>query len=179
MMHTAVRILVLCSLTFCGLILLACSGAEGQGSGTGAELSGPPVFNEHFHMREPRKCTDVTKPPNASQAAALVQCHDESMSPSQIFLRTNVKVEMGSPRAYNPNVDSGWNDIDPSAKVYPIRGHLTNYICDSNPNIGCSVFTGDNATTGACWKTSFGNWTCTLAPSLEHQENQKPGPTTY
>jgi hypothetical protein len=173
------QFLVRCLWAVGAVLLLSCNGAEGQGSGSGDALSGPPVFNEHFHMRNPRKCTDVTKPPNASQAAALVQCHDESATAAQIFLRTNVKVEMGAARAFNSSVDSGWNDIDPSAKVYPIRGHLTNYICDSNPNIGCSVFTGDNWTTGACWKTSFGNWTCTLAPSIEHQANQQPGPTTY
>lgn len=172
--------LVLCFCTVGAVILLSCNGAEGQGSGSGDALSGPPVIDAHFHTRMPRKCSKVTKPPNASQAEALVQCHDESESMAQINLKTNVKVEIGAARSFNPRIDSDWNDIDPSAKVYPIRGRSVLYICDSNLNIGCSVFTSVDESSGACWKTSFGDWICSLPPSPSQQAKyQQPGPTTY
>ena len=174
------RTLVLCLCSACAIITLSCSGADGQGSGSGDALSGPPEMDARFHTRKPRKCAKVTKPPNPSQAAVLAQCYDESETQTEIHLVTNVKLDMGAARSFNPRIDSGWQDIDPSAKVYPLRGHLVSYLCSSDPQFACSVFTSDDEGSGACWKTSFGDWRCILplAPNFNAKHKQ-PGPTTY
>jgi hypothetical protein len=171
------------ALLFCtavAVVLLSCNGAEGQGSGSGDAISGPPQMDALFHTRKPRKCAKVTKPPNVSQATALAQCDAEGETQTEIDLVTNVQLEMGAPRSFNPRLDSGWNDIDPSANVYPTRGHLVRYNCSSDPQFACSVFTADDEGSGACWKTSFGDWRCRLplAPNFTAKHRQ-PGPTTY
>ena len=56
-------------------------------------LSGPPGFSQKWQTRLPRECSKVTSPPNASQAAALVQCTMEYQSSQVISLMQEVKVE--------------------------------------------------------------------------------------
>lgn len=96
-----------------------------------------------------------------------------------------VKVEVGGPRPFVAE-DSAFREIDPSAKVYPIRGSDILYKCGPviedvlhNGGKNCSYFLQAKAE-GRCWKTKFGDWRCSLAGGGNgtHILNQ-PGPTSY
>src|SRR5271166_5384626 len=88
---------------------LGCKSVDtlAAGSGSGSDLSGPPVFNARFQAREPRKCSKVASPPSVSQAAALIQCSREQTNAHQDWITQDVKVEMGSPRAFIYQSDAG------------------------------------------------------------------------
>ncbi len=101
-------------------VLFACgksdSGAAQASSGNDAD-AGPPVINDAFGARMPRKCNAVNHVPNAAEAAALVQCAEENGGEPgaydpMIYLWQNVQVQMGGSRPYAYNSDSHYNSID-------------------------------------------------------------------
>ena len=119
-----------------------------------------------FGTRAPRVCDPVTSVPSVDQAVALVQCHTENQGSRDLILLEKVKVQIGAPRSYMGDTDSGLPDIDPATPVYPIRGSFVRYHCDpvTPDDQGTSCFTVDQpAASGACWQTSFGNWDCLMA----------------
>jgi len=163
---------------------LGCKNADSQGAGqSGAGISGPLTMLPEYDARAPRTCAKVTKPPSAAQAAVMVQCTMEGLSPTGLQLFQDVTLEMGSPRPFVYNSDAGLSGIDLNAKVYPLRGSYTGYFCSKWGGtlvpIGknCIVSAVSNAT-GACWKTSFGDWSCKLqgfSPTMV----AGPGPKTF
>jgi len=166
--------------------LLAAQGCNrgAAGSGTGASLSGPPVFNQQWQTRSARECARVTRVPNASQAAALVQCTMESQNSQGITLMQDVKVEMGDARAFIAGTDDYWESIDRSAKVYPLEGSQTLYQCAQVDDVihtkgkNCTVSPWTTSE-GRCWKTTFGDWKCNMTGSGGTPLYNQPGPTAY
>jgi hypothetical protein len=86
-----------------------------------------------------------------------------------------VEVRKGRPFQGGGLSDINMTDIDPSMPVYPIRGSYEQYSCKNidpkDPN-GWPDKPGKNClcshipkATGACWKTSFGDWKCSLVDS--------------
>jgi len=175
---------------FCAsaLCLLAFSGnpnANGQGAGQndGSELSGPPQMNANYQAREPRLCKALTTPPTQAQAAVLVQCTMDQDRPAGLFLMQNVKVQMGSARSYQPEVDSNLAEIDTAAQVYMISGSLTVYWCSQatamTPAGSGSTVSPTPYAIGKCWRTTFGDWKCNLAGTAPSTRSGLPGPSTY
>jgi hypothetical protein len=188
MTMTCTRTLTACLFlaSLAGLAGCTREGVEASGGGSAAEVSGPPTFNQTYQARNPRVCAKVTSPPNAAQAAALVQCSTEtdtsgSMTP-MLTLVTDLQVEVGAPRNFIPGPDSR-PDIDPSAKVYPIRGKGVMWQC--NPAAGfpagqnCYSYPAAAGGQGACYKTTFGDWTCRMSTGGPKQLQHQKGPTTY
>ena len=165
------------------LVCLASALAQTP-SATGArsELSGPPVMLPKYQARAPRKCTTVTKPPSASQAAVMVQCSMDGLADTGLTLIQDVKIEMGTPRPFVYQTDAGLAGIDLDAKVYPLRGSYSDYFCRT---IGVGVPAGHSCiknameSQGWCWKTSFGDWTCRMHGGLPQMQQGMPAPTTY
>ena len=162
------------------------SGAEASGNGSAAEMSGPPTYNAVYQVRNPRICAKVTSPPSVAQATALVQCSSESdttgsASPA-IWLATDLKVEMGAPRNYIPGTDDRQN-LDPSAKIYPLRGQGTRWSCGPAASYpagqNCMKWPAGPGGQGSCWKTSFGDWNCGMTIGSTHWIAKQKGPTTY
>jgi hypothetical protein len=162
------------------------SVAEANGSGSAENMSGPPTFNATYQVRNPRVCAKVTSPPSTAQATALVQCSAEadttgSASPA-IILATDLQVEIGHPRNYIPGTDNR-EDIDPSAMVYPIRGQGTRWSCGAVPEYpegqNCMKWPAGPGGQGACWKTTFGDWQCTMSIGSTNWVARQKGPTTY
>lgn len=161
------RSLLLSSIAVALLSPLGCKSPTTAVAASGAEanLSGPPVFNAKFQTREPRKCSQVKTPPSVSQAMALIQCSREQMNDHEDWITTGVKVEMGSPRAFIYQTDSGLPEIDTASRVIPLRGSLTGYVCAAIGEVNgvqgknCMKGVVANAT-GSCWKTTFGDWKC-------------------
>ena len=153
----------------------ACNGGPASASGgtaSAADISpAPPTFNEQFQTRNPRTCSKVTHVPSSSEAAIMAQCEQEAASntggSSPVFLlATDVVLEMGTPKAFNPGVDNYLDDVDPSAKVYPLRGASTGYSCTPvnpyNQGKNCSKSFGGQVGQGSCWHTQFHEWRCLM-----------------
>lgn len=163
---------------------LACNDAGGQGAGQGgAGISGPLTMLPEYDARAPRTCAKVTKPPSAAQAAVMVQCTMEGLSPTGLQLFQDLQVEIGAPRPFVYNKDAGLSGIDLNAQVYPLRGSYTGYFCrkwgGTLVPIGhnCVVSVTPTAV-GQCWKTSFGDWNCKMqgfAPKM----TAGAGPKTF
>ncbi len=162
------------------------SGAEAAGSGSAAEMSGPPTFNAVYQVRNPRICAQVTSPPNAAQALALVQCSSESDTTGSgspaIWLATDLQVEIGAPRAYIPGTDDR-QDMDTTAKIYPLRGQGTKWSCGpaaaAPAGQNCMEWPAGPGGQGTCWKTSFGDWKCGMTIGGTKWITKQKGPTTY
>jgi hypothetical protein len=160
-------------------------GAAAAGNGP-AEMSGPPTYNAEYQVRNPRICAKVTSPPTVAQATALVQCSNESdttgsASPA-IILATDLQVEMGAPRNYIPGTDDRQN-LDTSAKIYPLRGQGTRWSCGAVPEYpagqNCMKWPAGPGGQGACWKTTFGDWNCTMSIGSTNWVSKQKGPTSY
>jgi len=165
---------------------MLCAGA---GCAKAADISpSPPTFNAQFETRNPRTCAKVTHVPSVSEATVMVQCEQEANSnatgSSPVFLlATDVSVQIGSPKPYNPGVDNYWDDIDPAAQVYPLRGSSTGYSCVPvnayNKGKNCGKSSGGQMGQGACWHTQFSEWRCRMTIGGKNQELQVKGPVTF
>jgi hypothetical protein len=175
----------MCGCVFAITILapLGCKTADGEGAGqSAAGISGPLTILPEYQARAPRTCAKVTSPPSAAQAAVMVQCGMDSLSPTGLGLTQDVKLEIGSPRPFVYWTDAGLEGIDLKATVYPLRGSYTGYFCRLISNMApagrsCIKSVVPSAQ-GWCWKTSFGDWKCKLqgaAPKME----AGAAPTTF
>ena len=180
--------LALCVLagTLAGLSGCKSDSVQAAGGGSSSDISGPPTFNDTYQVRNPRICSQVTSPPNVAQAMALIQCSTESdttgSSTPQITLVTDLQVQIGGPRNYMPGADS-WSDIDPSAKVYPVRGQGTMWQCGAVAMYGvgtnCVNYPAAAGGQGICYKSTFGDWKCHMSTGGPRQVQKLKGPTTY
>jgi hypothetical protein len=180
---------VLCLLAGVVVGLTGCkmSGVQAAGSGSGDSLSGPPTWNAEFTARNPRVCTKLMTPPNASQAKALVQCDHEGrsiltgMNPV-VFLVTDLTVEVAAPRKFMMSVDAG-PDIDVTAPVYPIQGIGTGWRCLSTRSVPAGQNCGKHIAApgvGECWRTPFGDWRCSMTVGSRELPIYFPeGPRVY
>lgn len=161
------------------------SAAASTSSASGA-VSGPPEYNAYFEARKPRKCNAVTHAPNATEAAALVQCAHDDERNTNTYLVQNVKVTtMTPPRPFNYAMDAGLSEVDTNGQVFDMRGSYSIAQCDGvndyakNTGKNCRYTDADTAK-GGCWKTSYGSWTCELGSMhLGDGRNELPGPRTY
>jgi hypothetical protein len=169
-----------------------CKGgsAEASSSGSVADISpASPTFNQEYQTRNPRVCAKVTHRPSVAEAAVMVQCNYEASSrltgsSPGLSLATDVVVEMGAARSYDPNMDDQKSDIDPSARVYPLRGSSTSYGClavnQYNRNGNCfKSFGGGLVGQGACYYTSFKEWQCYMTMGGTDQALNVKGPTAF
>jgi hypothetical protein len=183
------RTLALCLLAGMLAGVSGCKGSVAQGSGSGSadeKMSGPPTFNATYQVRNPRVCAKVTSPPTPAQAKALVQCSNESdttgSSYPAIVVATDLQVEMGAPRDYIAGTD-GRGDLDPSAKIYPLRGQGTRWSCGPAsayaPGENCMKWPAGPGGVGGCWKTAFGDWQCNMSIGGTNYLTKQKGPTDY
>jgi hypothetical protein len=159
---------------------LGCN-ADGQagGSGSGSGISGPLTMLPDYQARAPRTCTSVAKPPSAAQAAVLVQCSMDALSYTGLGLIQDVKLQMGSSRAFVYYSDAGLAGIDLNAQVYPLRGSYTAYFCRLvrtvlDPSAGSCIKSVVPVAEGWCWKTSFGDYKCKMQGGAPKMENSPP-----
>jgi hypothetical protein len=95
----------------------------------------------------------------------LVQRTMEQDRPTGLFLMQDVKVAIGSPRSYVPEIDSNLAGIDMAAPVYPLIGSLTVYWCSpvtamTPAGRGC-IESSTQYAVGKCWKSTFGDGSAT------------------
>jgi hypothetical protein len=135
--------------------------------------------------RSPMVCTPLKQknPPNAAQAAKLVQCAKENASEAsgELWLMQNLKVEVGKAMSFLVAYDQYiMAAADTTKRVYPIRGSFDWAICITmrdagiygNPNENCKASRVPTAT-GVCWQTTFGDWKCTINGAAEARRPTK------
>ncbi len=127
-------------------------------------------IGERYGSREPRACGDMKAPARGAITAALAVkyfiCAAEKVDGQYLYLVENVKVEVGTSRPYNPNMDLNVPEIDVRFPLYPIRGSHDLYQCKDPkndyiriPGKTCVRYEHRNAK-GFCYKTTFGDWRC-------------------
>lgn len=164
-----------------------CSSAEtkvqaaggGQTAAAG-QVALPSAFDPVFKTRGPKTCNSVTSVPTVAQIPALIQCTFEQKTAYDISLVTNIKVQTGGFRAYSQFQDGYATSIDTSAKVMPIRGSMVQWLCSQdrdNPGANCSRVVKPQAE-GECWKTTFGDWKCSMLDTKHNDLESHLAPPT-
>lgn len=164
------RTLVLALLAVFITTMPAAIYAEGQGAKFGA--------------RDSRTCKSTKEPargaPSAEQARQYIICSSEHVSSNSLFLVENVKVEVGKGRPFNIHNDL-MTDADSTLPVFPIRGSRTVYMCNpisdilKNKGKNCLVI-DEPKSTGVCYKTTFGDWTCHMQDLDGSKKHGQPPP---
>ena len=188
-MHNRRRVgLLIC----CASVLAACGTANADGAGGvtggagGVELMRNAAAGAPFQAPGPRTCVSTTEPKGGAitpaQARAYVICGYEHADQDTLMLLTNVQVQVGRGRPYNPLTDFA-DTVDTHATVYDIRGTSTAYTCSARDmsaygvkRCGRSVFPANE---GRCFQTTFGEWRCTwnapgFMPSTDTRLNVDP-----
>lgn len=134
------------------------------------------IKTNKYGTRDAITCADTKAPARGAISAALAAkyfiCEAEGVKGDYLYLVENVKTEVGAGRPYNRNDDVNFFQIDSRFPVYPIRGSFRQYQCEpveSNPAIQSIYNVGENCSTyenrkavGSCYKTTFGDWRCTM-----------------
>ena len=147
---------------FAVVCLLAVPGAQ-----LTANSQGP---GAPYGTRDPMTCAPVkTSTLDSGSAKKLFQCGAEVTDGFYQYLITDLNMEMGAARQYNPSSDT-YSGIDQKSVVYPIRGSFTLYQCSkvfnidaAHTNVGknCSALPKPKAE-GMCYRTTFGDWSCKM-----------------
>ena len=122
-----------------------------------------------YGTREPRLCDRRPAQFTAAQAKDVFICDAEHEFNGNLFLVSDVLVNMTASRPFDPSVDARRPEIDPSQPVLDIRATYNNYQCGpipashfDNPNIRtCNKFHTSNAA-GGCYRNTAGDWHCSL-----------------
>jgi hypothetical protein len=142
-----------------------------------------------YGSREPTQCAQMTAPkkgpPSNAQAAQYLKCGMEiggTGGTLNLLQEVNVQVapkgRQYNPRAPIPNVDTTF-------PIYDIRGNYVKYICSpvyssnlTGSNVGKSCYSyAHPKAEGVCWKTTFGDWGCTMSDGngiYSQKSNQAP-----
>jgi hypothetical protein len=146
-------------------------------------ISGPLTMLPQYKSRAPRTCAKVTSPPSAAVAALLVQCTMDADSLMGVGLVQDVKPEVGRPRPFVYATDAEMPGIDLDAKVYPLQGSYSAYLCKT---ITSQTPEGRNCTKmvyassiGWCYKTSFGDYRCRMQGQAGQMLMGHAPPTTF
>jgi hypothetical protein len=180
---THMRVAALCLFALTLLTPFGCKSADGEGAAqSGAGISGPLTMIPKYQSRAPRTCSSVTSPPTVAQATVLVQCTMEADSLMGVGLVQDVKLQIGKPRPFVYQTDAGFPGIDLDAKVYPLQGSYTAYLCRTIDNIQTAgkncVKSAVPQATGWCYKTSFGDYKCRMQGMVPQME-VSGAPTTF
>ena len=159
----------------------ASTGDKAVEAETAAALARQPKGNTvgaKYGTRDPRTCASRTTPvkgaPSVAQATEYVVCELEQGDGARpLSLVANVKVQVASV-SHPPNQavkELTAATIDPREPVWDIRGSFTSYRCFALSTLSASNDFArthncwkidQDAATGYCWKSTFGDWRCGL-----------------
>ena len=138
-----------------------------------------------YGSRDLRPCASTKGagkgPPDMKTVTAAVLCAHEKESSSMLYFVQDLKIDIASRgRPYNPRTDI-MSEIDIDVPVYSIRGSYVSYQCSpistilNNQGKNCNIYRQPNAA-GQCYKTTFGDWKCSLMDLNSKQEPGVPPP---
>jgi hypothetical protein len=151
------------------LVLLAVFG------GMGSLAYGQAGAGKAYDARDPSVCKSKKDPakgaPSPIQVRDYIRCTNEKILGQGLFLYENVQPEIGKSRPYSSGADSGAGEIDSAQPVYPVRGTYDAYLCwiptyDGTSGKNCNVQKAAHFE-GACYRTTFGDWSCRVRSTLE------------
>ena len=138
-----------------------------------------------YGTRDPVTCASTKEPsrgvPSAAQVAQYVRCSVEKKSGDYLMLTENVKVEIAKGRPFQPGSDI-LPDGDTTLPLYPIRGSMTRFTCSQasdymkNKGKNCLIWVEPKAS-GICYKTTFGDWNCSMSDLNPQKSYDQPPPT--
>jgi hypothetical protein len=137
-----------------------------------------------FGTREPSTCANRKGPINVANARQYFHCDNEGVfTRDHLYLVTDVVIQVGSARPFNMALDAGGSAIDTGAQVYDIRGSYTQYQCAAQ-SLAVNAFANSHncnkyvntAAQGSCFRDTFGDWHCSMAPKAGsgQVQNQLP-----
>jgi hypothetical protein len=138
-----------------------------------------------YGSRNPASCPDRKQPtsggPSVQQATRYLSCDMENESSRNLYLVTNVQLQVAPKgRPFNPVTDSA-QGIDPSQPVYDIRGAFRMYQCADKSSMLPSQDQTKNCryedyqnTKGSCWRDTFADWHCELSYSPNYRNKSDP-----
>ena len=140
-----------------------------------------------YGSRDPVTCPTIKEPakgaPSVAQATKYTACTMEGeMGSTTLYLLQDIKVEIGggTPFLQIPSIHRPGN-ADINGTVYAIRGSYKKYQCTVIskvfPNAGknCRVYDVPKAT-GSCYRTNFGEWSCTLLGDTDYGTAEQAPP---
>lgn len=122
-----------------------------------------------YGTRDPRICNRRPDHFTPDLAKDVFICDAEHEFNGSLYLVTNVAVDVGGSRPFDPALDDKKPGIDRMQPVFDIHATYNNYQCSpipashfDNPNIRtCNQFHTANAA-GGCYRNTAGDWHCTL-----------------
>ena len=126
-----------------------------------------------YGARDPLHCASTKAPASGAPSAEQVKAYfisafereKSSGRLGELYLTADVKVEIGKGRPFESGDGAG--DIDTHERVYPIRGSYTYYRCyplsSAHPAGKSSKKILQPNAEGFCYKTTFGDWRCSMA----------------
>jgi len=117
-------------------------------------------------------------------AKALVACQAEGIFGDTLYLTSDITVQVGAPRSYDPTQDYGVTGIDLTKPVYDIRGSYTRYQCtllSEEPNDfakthNCLKYPATTGGYGRCYTDTFGDKKCIMTGGGPTQLKKQPPP---
>jgi len=152
------------------------SGGGGQTQGYAATSFRPRTthggIGARFGTRDPVTCPSTREPESGpisvEQATLYFMCSREGTRSGPLDLVENLTLQVGKGR---PASYMDASDVDHDSLVYPIRGSFRIYTCyRPNPrNYGRNCQTSDEPqATGTCYRTSYGDWRCSMVDAGIH-----------
>ncbi|MBK9657435.1 MAG: hypothetical protein IPO66_19145 [Rhodanobacteraceae bacterium] len=153
-----------CSLLGLCALALTSLAAAAQAESLGAK----------YGSREPTRCADTSDPasgaPSVEQASQYLKrtMEIEGGGPS-LYLLEDLELQV-APRGRAYDRQAPISDVDPTQPIFDIRGSYLLYQCSpayssaSGSNLGANCYTyAHPKAAGVCWKTSFGDWGCSMS----------------
>ena len=141
-----------------------------------------------YGARDPYACSSKTAPTSGPMTAAYARqyviCGYEKVDGERYLnLIENIRVQVG--KGMVPNSITS-NDQVPNAKQYLLRGSYDTYFCSpvistdspmagDSPGHNCILEHHTHAT-GACYRTTFGDWKCSMSDIDARQIPRQPPP---
>ena len=139
--------------------------------------------------RQPRACPSPRSVPtkgriSAAQATIYAACSYESNFATSGTVRfiDILSLEVAKkPRSVNGQDLSAFAQVDVSQPAYDIRGSVVGYTCYNlngiiyKPGQNCRISRNPQAG-GACVKTTFGEWSCSISAYTQTTEEKMPPP---
>lgn len=146
------------------------------------------VSGAPWGSRNGTPCQSLTQKnaPSAAQATAILKCRRDKANESagELWLMEKASIQVGASMPYAAAYHA-WSmqGADTTKPVYPLRGSWTMAMCrnradlaryspaDAQRNCSETDYQGE----GVCWRTTFGDWDCTVTGRTGAQR-QKTAP---
>jgi len=122
-----------------------------------------------YGTRDPRHCNRRPDHFSSAEAKDVFICDSEREFNGNLYLVSEVSLEVSTARAFNPSVDARKAGIDRNQPIIDIRASYNRFECSQlpashmdNPNVrNCNEFHTSGAS-GACFRNTAGEWHCMI-----------------